>query len=680
MEKNMENNSTAIDEITENPIKLLTEFLKQQDEHEKNTRIRELRFIGYVLELGFDFAKIITSDPYKIAVGGIPRGAFVIMVPESFEGITPHFTLLRIKDIATTPLGNQIQQTYFELHKKSMPEIDIWTQSELQWGALNCDVLGMFYPDSENKTKLSFSGDVNNILSPHKYKVYSPDNTLLNLIVNALVRDENRMRIGNLRTMECELKSLEDENVDVPVEISMKDFMGCRTSMFGKTRLGKSNIVKLIMQGILDTSKDTNDVGQLVFDINGEYANDSEQHDITGKNKNKNNISIKTANKSRCIVYALVKNPNTDSKELKLNFYENPDICIGILASMLEQDGNTSTYIKNFSSVELPSIEYIASLTSEEEGEKTRLIRKIQMYWAILKKAGFQADENKLKKLGLRSNVASNFNPGLKKDLREEMGLTSDTPTDLESMMNEFEKLAEFLRSNKDSPLLNSSSSKRGKESKILDPDDESLLKFLLPLSSTSSGPGVLKSYKKYHSPKATDFIKEIIGELDQGKTIILDLGIANENIRKYFSDMISKNVFVHQEEKFVNNALGEHFIQLYFEEAHNLFPKNEKITGVYSRIAKEGAKFHIGMVYSTQSPSTINKELLTQTENFFVGHLSSKFETKTLSALQIAFEGIEDDILRSKTQGYMRMLTLSHRFIIPVQANLYDPREEGGI
>ncbi|EEF23208.1 conserved hypothetical protein, partial [Ricinus communis] len=126
---------------------------------------------------------------------------------------------------------------------------------------------------------------------------------------------------------------------------------------------------------------------------------------------------------------------------------------------------------------------------------------------------------------------------------------------------------------------------------------------------------------------------------------------------------MLSKAVFVNQERKFVSNTLGGHFVQLYFEEAHNLFPPDSKdLTGVYARFAKEGAKFHIGMVYSTQSPSTINRELLAQTENFFVGHLSSQDETRALSRVQVAFDGIEEDILRAKTPGYMRMLTMSHR------------------
>ncbi len=72
-------------------------------------------------------------------------------------------------------------------------------------------------------------------------------------------------------------------------------------------------------------------------------------------------------------------------------------------------------------------------------------------------------------------------------------------------------------------------------------------------------------------------------------------------------------------------------------------------------------------------------KELLAQTENFFVGHLSSQDETKALSRVQIAFSGVEEDILRAKTPGYMRMLTMSHRFVVPTQAFKFEARADGG-
>src|SRR2546422_1621610 len=259
-----------------NPIEALRVFLDQQDGYEKAKQVDKMRFVGYVLELGYETAKIITSDPYKLAVGGIPRGSFLIMTPNNPGSLPPHFTLLRVTGVSPTPLSTQVQQTYFELHKKSMPELDVWTQSELQWGALDCDVLGMFYADPADMRRLAFSGDVNNVVSAHRYRVFAPDEALLQLIVNGTVKPEHQFELGFLRTMECGLASTNSLPA-IPVRISMRDFKGCRTAMFGKTRLGKSNVVKLIAQGMLEATKDDNTVGQLIFDINGEYANDNPQ-------------------------------------------------------------------------------------------------------------------------------------------------------------------------------------------------------------------------------------------------------------------------------------------------------------------------------------------------------------------------------------------------------------------
>lgn len=645
----------------DNPIDVLRIFLEKEVNLEAAAQTDKMRFVGYVLELGYETAKIITSDPYKVAVGGIPRGSFLIMTPEKFNRLPLHFTLLRVTGVSLTPLSTQVQQTYFELHKKSMPELDVWTQSELQWGALDCDVLGMFYPDSENKSKLAFSGDVNNVVSAHRYKVFAPDESLLRLIVNGTVKPELQFEIGWLRTMECKLVS-NNGVPNIPVKISMQDFKGCRTAMFGKTRLGKSNVVKLIAQGMLESTKTDKTVGQLIFDINGEYANDNPQD---------GNKSIRSAYEERCQVYAITTRPGTPSQPLRLNFYEQTESAIEILASMLQQDNKDSDYVRSFASVRLPSIESIDKL---KEDEKTRPIRKIQTFWAILHKAGFDADEARLRDRKLISRHAKHFDPHFNQALRltAYQAVRSTTPpaepVSLDALVAELEVIAQFRRDNSTNAALTSSSGKP-----MFDPDDSALLEFLAP-SAGRTGPAILRAYKVYHSPRAGDFINEVLNLLDQGSTVILDLGNATDELRRYFSDMLSKSVFGHQEKKFVSNTLGKHFIQLYFEEAHNLFPPDSKdLTGVYARFAKEGAKFHIGMVYSTQSPSTINKDLLAQTENFFVGHLSSQDETKALSRVQIAFAGIEEDILRAKTPGYMRMLTMSHRFVIPMQAMKFE-------
>lgn len=187
------------------PLRALSDFLNQEKAYETAKQYDQMRFVGYVLKLGYDEATIITSDPYKLAVGGVPRGSFLIMVPDDFDGVLPHFTLLRVAEAADTPLSSSVAQTYFELQKKSMPELDRFTQAELQWGALRATVLGMFYPNPDATDQVEFSGDVNNFVSAYHYRVYAPNATLQELIVNTLVPMGQRFEIGELRMTECRL-------------------------------------------------------------------------------------------------------------------------------------------------------------------------------------------------------------------------------------------------------------------------------------------------------------------------------------------------------------------------------------------------------------------------------------------------------------------------------------------
>ena len=631
------------------PLRVLQTFLDRENAYEQAKEYGKMRFVGYVLDVGYETITIITSDPYKVAVGGVPRNSLLVMAPADYGAFPPHFTLLRVLETAPTPLSKEVQQTYFELQKKSMPELDIFTQSELQWGALKTSVLGMFYPHPEKMDEIEFSGDLNNFVSAHKYRVYAPDDELLDLIINSMVPEESRFLIGDLRLTECRLPLPDKPQPEVRIYVSTKDFMGARTAMFGKTRLGKSNVVKLIAQSLIETTEDTRTVGQLIFDINGEYANDNPQDDSR---------SLAGAYRDRCFVYALTPKRATPSKPLKLNFYEHPDRSRRVLADLLESEGRSSIYIQSFISVDIPSL---GGLTGLHYNQKLRSKRRILMYWAVLKKAGFDVDETKLSR-------KLKFDPGYNKELRSAV-YGSETPPDIKSLnelVSEFEMMADFIRNkSNEEKILKSASGNY-----LFESDERAILGFLRP--SAGAGPAMIQGFRIYHDKNAGDFTQEIIQLLGEGQTVILDLGNANPEVMEYFSYELSSAIFNHQVEKFTNNSLGDNYIQLYFEEAHNLFPAKEEKSDIYRRIAKEGAKYQLGMVYSTQSVTTINKDLLGQTENFFIGHLSSRDEVNALAKVNVAYESLKDDILLAKTVGYMRMLTRAHRFVVPVQARKF--------
>lgn len=654
------------------PLRVLSEFLENEKMIEQSKLYDQMRFVGYVLDIGYDEVTIITSDAYKVNVGGVPRNSLLIMVPDSFEqagtAIPPHFTLLRVLDSAPTPLSKEVQQTYFELQKKSMPELDIFTQSELQWGALKTKVLGMFYPHPSQANSIEFSGDLNNYVSAHKYKIFSPNDSLLDLVNNEMVPKENRFAIGKLRLTECRLPLPNKQMPNVDIFLSTNDFKGCRTAMFGKTRLGKSNVVKLIAQSLLETTKDSKNVGQLIFDINGEYANDNPQDD---------NLSIRGAYPNRCIVYALAPKQNTPSEPLKLNFFHTPFSSKQVLNTLIRQSGRSgSDYVDAFISVDIPDFAEVNAIPQNRMSDKKRAVRKIQFYFALLHKSRFDCDENIVRGSIPSAVDVNGFNPAFSAGLRTAAYAFSNLqvptpPNSLSSLQTELEVIHRFKKSNPNDPNLRST----GSGNPVFDQEDNALLEMLEP-NPGRSGFSILLRYRTYHDQRAGDYTTAILRHLDDGKTVILDLGNADEILMSYFAKQLSEAVFYHQTEKFTTNRLENHYVQLYFEEAHNLFGNNDNTedTRIYRRFAKEGAKYHIGMVYSTQSPSTVNADLLAQTENFFIAHLASQDDTNRLAKVNIAYDSMKNDILQAKTPGYMRILTRSHRFVVSMQANRFTP------
>ena len=457
----------------------------------------------------------------------------------------------------------------------------------------------------------------------------------------------------------------------VAVRLPVADIVGKRSAMFGKTRLGKSNVVKLIMQGVLDATHQSRNVGQLVFDVNGEYANDNPQD---------GNYSIGSAYRDRVLSYFLATHKRgDDGRFLRYDFFRIAEDVLRILEELLPPDVLEIAGVRELLVVRLPSLKEVHDAQAQENPRSLSLRRRLFLYWTLLSKAGFTPDENLLAAhIGPSAHGTNPYNPCFPQALRLtawQAVRASPAPRAVASyaeMIEEIEVVSEFALRYENDPSL------RNGRVEIFDAEDRALQMFLCERNGT--GPYVLRSCLAYHSSAADHFIASILQALDDGKTVILDMGAAAERIVRYFSRVISQAVFHHQEARFITGSLGNRFVQIFFEEAHMIFPPDRQSAAVdiYARFAKEGAKFHIGIVYATQSPSSVSSALLTQTENFFIGHLSSPHELQILEGVQSQFRSQSAQILESRVPGYLRVLTFSNRYVLPVQADRFDPRKSG--
>jgi hypothetical protein len=663
---------------------------------------------GYVMELGYDAGVIITNDYYKLRVGGLPKNCFLLIRPgplqdlvkpdhalteeKSFASggrggphglfdlprrarqqatashLSPHLILARVLEPAATPLAQDVSRTYFEMRKSQAPEIDVFTRGELQWGAMRVSVLGTFFdhPDPDREPPIVFGGDVQNFLSPHLYSVHMPPPAVLEELINAFVDPQTRRPIGAVRLTESLPAGPASR---VSVYVSPADFIGARTALFGKTRTGKSNTVKVIAQMVLDSvGSGRAKVGQLIFDLNGEYAYHNGQDPTC----------LYDLYSERCVRYSLRPRLPQGVRPLKADFFGDLRLGHKIITELFrQQEGQPPDYMKAFFEWEPLSESEVRALERDDREAATRYQRQESVYRCVLHEAGFEHANDSVARLHLNREIRAFLAermPGLAQ--AEEDG-SSRVPQalPLEAASAAYRTLWEAY-----DPAVELFRNRSGRE--YLDDTARSMLTVLCKsrpgVGSSVSGYSKLVPFRRYHCREGGRLLDEIVEAIDASKTVILDLSNAAEELVEFFGGMVCSAVFKRQMDKFTSDRLGEHFVQFYFEEAHNLFPRDDRnLRNIYNRLAKEGAKLHVGIVYSTQSIESLSPDLLKNTENFFITHLNDEREIRALTRFH-EFRDVGGDVQRTKARGFVRMITKSHRFALPVQVRKFKGKAEG--
>jgi len=627
------------------------------------------RLLGFVLHLSYDEVKIVTCDPWKRQCGGVPRNSLVLirlspkMVSDAESASCDRLIMVRITESIPTPVDADMQQAIFQIHK-AQAAVDPITNKEFQWSALKGKIVGTYYDTvvDSGKAEIRFGLDVDTFFSPHYYEVYVPISEHLEVLVNAFSEDPNSLEIGDLRYTETPPVVGKDV---VPVKVDPSDFVGKsyghRTALFGKTRFGKSNTMKVVADTILAR----NAAGQIIFDPSGEYTYWNEQDHGC--------LAIRYPGQCRRFSLKPRANPNEQAhglqepESLLVNFYKQPDVGHSIIFSLWEGElGRVPDYIVPAQGWEPLPLSSCPPKT--DHSGYNHYWRTMSIWYGILKEAGFATSSG--------MDVFFDFPRAVKNQLMADQDLgPSLAKNDAKMSVKQpiavvpalLKKVYELWQDNRN---LFPVSEKTGEP--YFSTTEEGLLKILS--GSVGTGAKKFSRFKPYHSIHGSDVFKEIVDTAQEGKTVFVDLSMGDERVRKALADRVSKSLLTSQMQLFNQNELGNRFVVLYFEEAHNLFPKSDKEidTDVYNKLAKEGAKFHISMVYATQSISTLSPDLMKNTENFIVTHLDDDREVKELEHKR-AFRDIAADVERITSKGYVRMATISLPFALPVQIRKFE-------
>ncbi len=523
--------------------------------------------------------------------------------------------------------------------------------------------------------KLRLGSDIENFMTLSRLRAYKPVGDALSMIVNHVnpeVRkkaEEDAIKVGfkkapspiNIGTVRytSTARIHRGQNVAlVDVEIQPTDFLARRTAVLGMTRTGKSNTVKTTVSAVaLAAMTDGIKVGQLIFDVNGEYANATSQDDGS---------SIADVF-SDTICYRAIDTPDRPNfKDLRINFYEQPGVALGLLEQLSRETRGNAQDITTFltSSLDEPD--------PKERSPYNRWQVRRAVFHCILNLAQYKAPQDFRIEFPVNQKIIDLIKPGLAEEFPTPVLRGNNQPfynLTLEQATEWF-KAARLV--NKDSKLTSSTGG---------DWVDSSLEAYLNVLVNENSGGTYIRGYRQiqeytgYHSnARQGDVVKEVLSYLYAGKIVILDLSAGPVSIRKTLSERIAVAIFDRQFDVLNSGKIPMNIV-VYVEEAHNLIGREAKLTDTWPRMAKEGAKAKIAFVYATQEPSSVHPNILANTENWFVTHLNNDDELRSLGKFY-DFGDFLRSLKAAQDVGFARIKTLSSPFVIPTQINRFTPEE----
>ncbi|MEM8535475.1 MAG: ATPase [Chloroflexota bacterium] len=372
--------------------------------HPKTRELETGLFVGRPFHLDYDRAYVLIADAWKHKAAGVPQGSFLLAYYENEDAICETL-LLRVLRPTKLPTDSDVISSMVEYYKDNLKtggrdsQLDTFTRYEFSFSGLECRILGTFYVNDAGRTQ--FGADVENFYSAHNYSIIKPNPTILEAIVNFREGDRipgeaTDVPIGNVRYSSS--LRFQTEQDQVPVFVSPQDFLGKRTALFGMTRTGKSNTVKKVIQATvlmsgsapyqqlgsvpptapeanLDAFTDTGlpkyPVGQIIFDINGEYANANMQDQGT---------AIFELYHDQVLRYSVLKKEGF--KVLKVNFYRDVVSGFELVRNHLANDH--ADYVKSVASIDLTEPH-----DTTDHSSMTRYYRKRAAYWCCLHRAGF---------------------------------------------------------------------------------------------------------------------------------------------------------------------------------------------------------------------------------------------------------------------------------------------------
>ena len=170
--------------------------------------------------------------------------------------------------------------------------------------------------------------------------------------------------------------------------------------------------------------------------------------------------------------------------------------------------------------------------------------------------------------------------------------------------------------------------------------------------------------------------MKAIVSALENGKIVVMDTSKIGDEAELLIGSMIATNVLDSYQNSKAEGTLKDKLpVSIVIEEAPRVLASEKLQAGenVYSRIAREGRKFKVGLIAITQLTSVIPRDILTNINTKII--LGNEMATERRAVIDSAAQDLEDDdqMIASLDKGEAIVTSIFTRFAVPIQIPLFE-------
>ena len=175
-------------------------------------------------------------------------------------------------------------------------------------------------------------------------------------------------------------------------------------------------------------------------------------------------------------------------------------------------------------------------------------------------------------------------------------------------------------------------------------------------------------------------YLKEVfhIGSDDyQDQLITIDSSEVGTDVLELMTSVVSRMIFDHRKDK-LGESRRHHPVHLILDEAHRYIRKNAQYIlreNIFEKIAREGRKYSLFLIVSSQRPSELSDTVLSQCANFIVHRIQNEVDLKYVYSILPYFS--EDFITKIKQSVPGEALIFGNCVPMPLQVQVIQAKPD---